>query len=408
MKTRLFKSIILSVALVAVLASCKKVQDIPQQYLRGGNSLVLATDGNLVIAGYNSSTTQGYQATLVKASSSNGDTIWSQKYGGVYSDAFFNVKKSNAGGYIATGFSNRANGGSPSMLVVITDAAGKQLQLKTYGGSAYTQGMSVLPDANADSGYIVAGYIQKSSSSDKDIYLVRIANDGTEKWSRSIGAKSSDAYSSVNDVAYSIIDAPGGGYFLTGMLNGGYHAEDGKVFLMKVSATGDSLWTKTYNTGIGYSLALTHDGGVADGGIAIGGSLVDGYNQDVFLLKTGTDSLSNLFPSWSKVQTFGGPGFEYGATLIETSGGGFAITGTSEENGGLGSQDVYFILTDKQGGNAVEKIYGGTDIDQGYGLIQSGTDFYITGLSNTGGSFIFLDKINQNGEQLTGWPRYIP
>jgi hypothetical protein len=43
---------------------------------------------------------------------------------------------------------------------------------------------------------------------------------------------------------------------------------------MKVSSTGDSLWTKTYGSGIGYSLTLA-----ADNSVAISGSKIDGNDN---------------------------------------------------------------------------------------------------------------------------------
>ena len=401
MKTRLFQSALLSISIVAVMTSCNnKTTDTTPQYMRGGNSLVM-DNGNLIIAGYNSSSTKGYQATLVSVNSANADTNWTKTYGNLYSDAFFNVIKAKGGGYIATGFSNRANGGAPSMLVVITDAAGKELHsVSSYGGSAYTEGFSVIQ--NADSGYLVAGFIQKTSTSDRNLYLARIKDDGSLYWEKSIGATSSNSSDTVNDAAYGVISAPGGGYYITGSINGGANMEGARIFLMKVSAKGDSLWTKTYGSGFGYSLTLTQDGG-----IAIGGSIMNGNSQDVFLLKTDLDG--NRLWSGTGIKTFGGSAFEYGASMVQTSSGGYAITGITESiTNGL--QDVFLILTDPTGIAAVPNgfHYGGADNDQGYGIVQSGTDFYITGLSNSGGSFIYLNKVDANGAQLSGWPMNIP
>lgn len=401
MTKTIFKSSLLAILLLAVLTSCnKKLVDTPQKFLRGGNSLVVSTDGNLVVAGYNSSSTLGYQAALLKVSSTTGDTLWSKMYGGSYSDAFFNVIKArdNSGGFVATGFSNQANGGSPTMLVVMTDANGKQLKALTYGDNAYTEGMSIV--ANADSGYLVAGFKQAGSTADRDLYLVRIRDDGTVIWENTIGAKSANNYNQVNDAAYGVTAAPGGGYFLTGALNGGYNMENSQIFLMKVDENGDSLWTKTFGTGFGYSIAITQDGN-----IAISGTISNGSNQDVFLLKTDTNG--NLL--WPAVKTFGGIGFEYGASMVQTSDGGYAITGISDETSGLGMNDAYLVKTNATGDKLWEKVFGGADNDQGYGIVQGAdNNLYITGLSNTNGSFIFLNKVDQNGAQVSGWPKYIP
>lgn len=399
---RIFKLAFLTISVLAIFTSCNKTQEVTPQFQRCGNSLVLAHDGNIVIAGYNTSSSTGYDATLVKADASTGDTLWTRKFGGSYSDAFYKVRNTNDGGLVATGFSNRANASQPAMILVITDANGKSIKNKTYGGSAYTQGFSVI--SNADSGYLVAGIIQKTSNSDRDIYLVRTDKSGDTLWTKSLGIKSNNQYDTVNDAAYDVIVAPGGGYFVTGSIHG-YTQYGGRIFLMKVSAKGDSLWTKTYGFGIGYSVAFTHVNGVVDG-IAISGSLQEGSNQDIFLLKTDMDGKK----LWAK--SYGGSGYEYGASMIETSNNGnFAISGVTDSKG-YGYQDVYLILTDASGSVIGDFTYGGSGDDQGFGLIEMPDKGYcISGLSNSGGSYIFLNRLNSNGSLYPNWttnPKYIP
>jgi hypothetical protein len=156
------------------------------------------------------------------------------------------------------------------------------------------------------------------------------------------------------------------------------------------------MWTKMYNYGIGYALTLT-----SDNGIAISGSLQEGSSQDIFLLKT--DTAGTL--QWGGIKTFGGGGYEYGASMIETSDGGFAITGITDSQG-LGKQDVYLFKTNPTGDILWEKTYGGTDNDQGFGLVQMPDNgFSVTGLSNSGGSYIFLNRTSSEGMQE--WVKYI-
>jgi hypothetical protein len=397
MKLRILSLAFLSFSLMVLVTSCNKTEDVTPQYQRCGNSLVLAADGNLVIAGYEANSSNGYDATLVMVDPVKGDTTWTKTFGGSFSDAFYNVNRSNSGGIIATGFSNRANASSPALLVVITDIKGKVIKQNTYPGASASQGFSVISCSDSG-GYLVAGIAQKTSNSDRDIYLVRINDAGDLKWSKTIGAKSIDQYDTVNDAGYDVIEAPGGGYFITGSLNG-YSQYGGKIFLMKVSAKGDSLWTKTYGNGIGYSLTLTKDNG-----IAISGSLQEGASQDVFLLKTDLDG--NRFTGWTENKVFGGSGFEYGASMLETSSGGFAIAGITDSKG-AGGQDVYLITTNSTGVGAKEFTYGFSGDDQGFGLVEMPDNgFSITGLSNSGGSYIFLNRVQSDGTPgSVGWTK---
>ena len=134
MKTRFITFAFISLSLLVVLASCNKPADVTDQYLRSGNSLALTPDGNLVIAGYSTSSTKGYEAILVKVSASTGDTLWTKIYGNPFSDAFYCVKNAHKGGFIASGFSNRASASSPAMLAVITDNNGVAVKTSTYWG----------------------------------------------------------------------------------------------------------------------------------------------------------------------------------------------------------------------------------------------------------------------------------
>lgn len=388
MNQKLFKAAILLISIFSVFVSCKK-DELPEQYLRGGNNLVLATDGNIVIAGYNTYSGKGFDGTIIKTSSSNGDTIWSRNFGGTYSDALFCIKNANNGGYIAVGFSNKASSSSPAMLAVITDENGNLVKSTTYGSSNSSQAFAVTPHLNADSGYVLAGYIQKTGRTDRDIYLVKINNEGVQQWDKTIGARSTNSYDTVHDAAYSIIPAADSGYYITGSLNGNSSC-CGKIFLMKVSATGDSLWTRTFFTGIGYSLTLT-----SDGGVAISGTIQETNDPNVILIKTDADG--NLL--WSR--TYGGTGYEYGASLVETHAGGFAITGITN-SAGAGLDDIYLVLTGPTGDQIVTaKTFGGEGVDQGYGIIQHANgEFSIAGLSNTGGSFIYVNRTTIDGAEL--------
>lgn len=387
----------ISLSFLLLLASCNKTEDVTEQFMRGGNSVTVDPDGNIIVAGYNYSTSKGYEAALMKVNAETGTVIWDTMYGNSYSDAFYSVKSTHERGYIAVGFSNKANASSPGMMALITDANGKILASKQYGNGANSQAFNVI--SLDGGGYMLAGYIQKSSSGDRDIYLVKINNLGDTLWTSTIGAKGNNPSDTIHDAAYAVVSAPDGGYFVTGSLKG-YESYGGKIFLMKVSATGDSLWTRKYYTGIGFSLALTQD----KLGIAIAGSIQNGNNQDIFLLKT--DLEGNLV--WPAIKTFGGSGFEYGATMVETSDGGFAITGLTDSKGN-GLQDVYLITTNSTGGSAMEYTYGEADNDQGFGLVEMpDKGFCITGLSNSGGSYTFLNRVKQDGSQKWDKPKYLP
>ncbi len=370
--------------IVAFLPSCKE-EEIQEMYLRGGNSIIQTVDGNLVIAGYNSASQNGYEAALVKTDLS-GEVIWSNNFGGTNSDGFFKVENAHNGGVIACGFSFTNSSGAPTMMAVLTNSLGTKEWMKTYASGSYSQAFSIIKQA--DSGYVLAGYIQKNTTSDRDIYIVRINNEGKEIWSRQYGAKTATPQDTLYDEAYNIVAAPGGGYFITGSING-YRNCCGKVFLMKIAENGDSLWTKIYKYGIGYSIVSNPDGGAV-----IGGTIQETENNDLLLIRTDAQGNNAVIKRYSE------SGYEFGSSLIHTSDGGYAMTGITNSKG-AGNQDVILlkVKSDLEVDGAM-RTYGEQGLEQGFGLVQlSDGGFCMTGLSNSGGSFIFLNRTSSDGTQ---------
>lgn len=368
------------IAVVAMLASCNK-DEIPESYLRGGNSLILAPGGNLLIGGYNTVAGKSYDATLV-LTDQQGSVLKSNTYGDTYSDGFYCVENANGGGFVAAGFTQKVNGGNPRMWVVMASADLTQTGSFSYGTNN-SQGFNIIPCNN--DGYLAAGYTQLSSN--RDLYLVRINNAGTVIWEKNYGAKSQFVTDTTNDEAYCVAAAPDGGFFVTGSAKG-YSNCCGRIFLMKISATGDSLWTKFFAKGIGYSVKISQDNKVL-----VGGTIFEGESNDFTIIKTDTDG--NII--WNK--RFTGSGYEFGATLVPTADGGCAITGITNSKG-FGDQDAYLIKTNSAGELQWDYSFGGSNVDQGYGLVQMpDAGFCFTGLSNSGGSYIYLVRTSASGSQ---------
>ena len=101
--------------------------------------------------------------------------------------------------------------------------------------------------------------------------------------------------------------------------------------------------------------------------------------------------------------TFGGTDSDGGASVQQTTDGGYIITG-SKNSFGNDTTDVYLIKTDGSGVEQWSKTYGGSNDDAGYSVQQT-TDggYIITGSTQdagNGGSDIWLIKTNGNGDTL--------
>jgi len=139
----------------------------------------------------------------------------------------------------------------------------------------------------------------------------------------------------------------------------------------------------------GHSLIQT-----SDGGYAIAGSTESfgAGKWDVYVIKL--DANGNL--QWTK--TIGGPKYDYGYSLIQTSDGGYAIAGTTYSFG-AGREDVYVVKLDASGNLQWTKTIGGENWDAGRSLIQTSDGGYaIAGHSfGAGGNDVYLVKLDANG-----------
>jgi hypothetical protein len=145
----------------------------------------------------------------------------------------------------------------------------------------------------------------------------------------------------------------------------------------------------------GYSLIQT-----SDGGYAIAGSTYsfDAGLSDVYVIKL--DANSNL--QWTK--TIGGKGWEAGSSLIQTSDGGYVIAGYTYSFG-TGStdvySDVYVIKLDANGNLQWTKTIGGKYHDLGRSIIQTSDGGYViagtTKSFGAGGKDVYVVKLDANG-----------
>lgn len=373
----------LSLLLLLTLFSCKK-EETTEAYLRGGNSIISTADGNLLIAGFDLGSGGNYDGLLMKVDTS-GALIWKKYYGNSAMDGFAEVIPANDGGFAGTGFSTSTVDYFTKMMVVKTNANGEQEWFSEFGADKVTRGFGIV--TTPDNGYVVSGLIQNGALADRDVYLVKVSSTGEKVWEKRYGSTSASSSVGIYDEAYAILNAVDSGYYVTGSWNGNSSC-CGKAFLMKIDADGDSLWTKTYDFNKGLSLTYS-----ADNNIIISG-ILDSNGEDVFLLKT--DLSGNVI--WSK--TNGSTGYDYAAKLIRTSDNGFAVAGITNKSGSS-NQDVTLARYDQSGTQLWSKSFGEEDVEHGYGVMQMADGgFFITGLSNSGGSYILLERTDGSGNEM--------
>jgi len=199
----------------------------------------------------------------------------------------------------------------------------------------------------------------------------------------------------------SLIQTSDGGYAIAGFTIS-FGAGSGDFYVVKLDANGNFQWTKTIGgpaSEEGNSLIQTSDGGYAIAGYTT--SFGAGH-LDVYVVKL--DANGNL--QWTK--TIGGKKEEAGFSLIQTSDGGYAITGFTESFG-AGNWDVYVVKLDANGNLQWTKTIGGKGNEEGFSLIQTSDGGYaIAGYTDSfgaGGEDVYVVKLDANGNLQ--WTRTI-
>jgi hypothetical protein len=350
-----------------------------------GKSVQQTTDGGYIITGYTDSGNATFDVYLIKTYG-NGVEQWSQTYGGTDSEIGRSVQQTTDGGYIITGNSYYAEPlgiGSSDVYLIKTDGNGVEQWSQTYGGPNDDVGYSV--QQTTDGGYIITGSTKSFGKGYVDVYLIKTDGNGVEQWSQTYGGTD-------NEIGRSVQQTTDGGYIITGYTSSSFGNGFYDVYLIKTDGNGVEQWSQTYsgpNDGVGYSVQQTTDGGYIITGYT---NSFENGQEDVYLIKTD----GNGVEQWGQI--YGGPNYDVGTSVQQTTDGGYIITGYSFGNG---SSDVYLIKTDGNGVEQWSQTYGGTNIDWGYSVQQT-TDggYIITGRTNSfgNGSFdVYLIKTDSEG-----------
>jgi len=348
-------------------------------------SIQQTSDGGYIVAGWTESFGAGGRDVYILKLNADGNLIWQKTFGGSDWDEAWSIQQTSDGGYIVAGGIGPFGGPDRDVYILKIDENGESIWEKTFGESYYDEAYFI--QQTTDGGYIVAGVTNSFGAGNGDVYILKLDEDGNLVWQKTFGGED-------NDGAVSIQQTSDGGYIVAGWTNS-FGAGYFDVYIVKLDEDGNLVWQKTFGgsgVDVAYSIQQTSDGGYIVAGwtdsFGAGG-------KDVYILKLDADG--NLI--WQK--TFGGSSDDYALSIQQTSDGGYIVAGFTDSFG-AGYFDVYIVKLDEDGNLVWQKTFGGSGVDVAYSIQQTSDGGYIvagmTYFSGAGGGeHVYILKLDANG-----------
>jgi hypothetical protein len=201
--------------------------------LDSGHSVQQTTDGGYIITGWTESFGNGGQDVWLIKTDSNGDSLWTQTFGESENDMGYSVQQTTDGGYVITGSTQSFRNEGVDVWLIKTDSNGDSLWTQTFGGSKSGSGHSI--QQTIDGGYIITGHTWFSGSGSNHVWLIKTDSNGDSLWTQIIGGNR-------NDNGRSVQQTTDGGYILTGYFG---NLDDRDVWLIKTNSKGVILETSS-------------------------------------------------------------------------------------------------------------------------------------------------------------------
>jgi len=296
----------------------------------GGSSDDIATclqqtaDGGYIVCGdeaYIGGDGHTFRSSWILKLASDGAITWQKAYGGGGTSYLpDSIQETADGGYIAAGRTGNFNAWDFFVLQLSSDGA--VAWMKTYGYGimeVWTADTGFLQQTD-DGGYMLVGTIYTSNRA-CDVFLLKLAFDGTVSWVRTYGG-------SKNDRAAAFLQTGDGGYALAGSTESsgsGYR----DLWVMKLSEDGSAIWQKTCGgTGEDFASDIRE---TADGGYLVAGHTDSFSTSGAWVLELAGDGSVK----WQCCF----PGSD-AACILELPGGGVVVAGCTYA---FGTGDVWVL-----------------------------------------------------------------
>ena len=246
------------------------------------NDIIATNDGGYMITGYQKDDL-GFKDLLLVKLNSDFSVDWSKTFdgGGELNDEGNAVVQTPTGFFIATGYTAVSNN-SVNMFLLRVNSQGIIDFAKNYSsGESFNAGNDLV--VSSEGTIFATGQVGNNSN----VGLLKVLSDGTLEF-----IKTYDSGNGFGDIGNSIVLTSDGNLVMTGSTEP--NSSDIDVFLIKVNQNGDEIWAREFGEEGGldgffemaYSLVETHDGGFAIAGVNFRDLLISSDNSQLYLIKT--------------------------------------------------------------------------------------------------------------------------
>jgi hypothetical protein len=313
-----------------------------------------------------------------------GNEIWTEYYGSQQTENAFYLNTTNDGNLVFVAESETSFN-DLDILIYKVDTSGNVIWNKTYATSVNESPNYI--EQTMDGGYIICGYQNDTVGSNNSLVLKLDAN-GNYQWHQSIGEDE-------NDISKMIHQLSNGNYILTADTRS-YGAQQIDVALYELDSNGNQVWMHLHGDSLvngcqGLIITSTNDY------LSYGETEIFPNSPFDFFVEKMNANGSVL---WH--YTYGGMFADAAFSAVETSDGGFLVTGYSNSYNNGAPIDLVVFKIDVNGNFLWQKTYGSESIDIGYEIIKSTTSagFIIVGYTTNSIDFTpdyYLLHINENG-----------
>ena len=352
-------------------------------------------DNGIIIVGAEQSKINGDKQLWAIKTDSRGFTLWEKKFGGLNDDEGYDVISTSDGGYLFVGYS-WSYGNSQQIYAIKTDFHGNLEWEKTYGGSMWEVGNSVI-EINGG-GFAICGYSNSPgiSSGNTDIFIIKIDKSGNVIWKKNYGNKVFPNH----EWGYDIIQLYDQSFFVVGARDR-YDKGSNNSYFIRLDKDGNLIWDKeifseNQTNEIAYSISKSVDNNFY---ICIAENTIS--DKDIFNPKIiKIDSMGNI--DWLKTYPSNSARY-HRFNSSTTSNGDIIITGSSIKSLSIGYRSDAFITRINNRGEILwSRPYGSSDEDDwGWAITEKPNgDLIMVGSTKSFNSSLFdilLIKTDSNG-----------